>query len=158
MLEFGALISGLGTSLEIAKTLSTLKGENERALAVAELTRSIADTQNQLLATLGECLRLTQENSELKKKLEKDQRFDRYYMQKIEYSGDIIFSLKTEYIDADNPSHDICPHCKEQGRVAVLFKTKSLYACKIKDCGFKTYYQQAQAQQSYTVSRHRQLW
>lgn len=136
MIEFGALISGLGTSLEIAKTLSTLKGENERAIAVAELTRSIADTQNQLLATLGECVRLTQENSDLKKQLEKDQRFDRYCIRKVEYSGDVIFTLKGEFVTQEEPAHDICPLCKEAGRVSYLAKDELYYRCKYLNCGF----------------------
>ncbi|MDY0251207.1 MAG: hypothetical protein RBR45_14325 [Pseudomonas sp.] len=150
MIEFSALISGLGTSLEIAKTFSTLKGENERAIAVAELTRSIADAQAQLLATMNECFKLTAENQSLKKQLEKDQRFDRYYMQKIEYSGDVIFTLKDDFVSLEEPAHDICPHCKEQGRVSYLMKSRSQYVCKVQGCGFKTYHAAAK-QMSYRM-------
>lgn len=136
MIEFGALISGLGSSLEIAKTFSTLKGENERAIAVAELTRSIADAQAQLLATMNECFKLTAENQELKKQLERDQRFDRYCMRKTEYSGDVIFTLKSDFVTQEEPAHDICPLCKEAERISYLAKSEHYYQCKYQGCGF----------------------
>lgn len=136
MVEFGSLISGLGTTLEIAKTLNTLKSENERAIAVAELIRTIAEAQTQLLSTMQECFRLTEENQTLKKQLAKTNEFDRYRMQKIDYSGGIIFTLKSEFIDADTPSHDICPRCKEQGVVSYLTKAGLMYQCPNTSCKF----------------------
>lgn len=136
MIEFGALISGLGTSLEIAKTFSTLKGENERAIAVAELTRSIADAQAQLLATMNECFKLTAENQELKKQLEKEHKFGRYSLCPTS-TNSIVLALKSEFVTPEEPMHYICVNCREAGVFSPLSHTPKMeYYCTKTGCDF----------------------
>ena len=136
MIEFGALISGLGTSLEIAKTFSTLKGENERAIAVAELTRSIADAQAQLLATMNECFKLTAENQELKKQLEKNHKFERYALCPTS-TNSIVLALKDEFVTAEEPMHYICVNCRDDGVFSPLSHTREMeYYCTKTGCEF----------------------
>lgn len=145
--EVIAALESIKAISNITKAMLNIKNSTEITAKVIELNSAVLDVQQRFLEIqveqqnqLEKNKQLIQENYDLKRQLENEQRFDRYYMQKIEYSGDVIFTLKDDFVTPEEPQHDICPQCKEQGRVSYLMKSESQYNCKVQGCGFKTYH------------------
>ncbi|MBB3231689.1 hypothetical protein [Halomonas stenophila] len=133
MIEVGAAVTGLKAAIQAAKAIKDVNDQAELNAAVAEIMEKLASSQSDLGALLAEHHELIEENRQLKEKLEKQQRFNKYRLEWTE-GGYLIMPLRDEYVTDVEPSHVICPKCKEDGRLSPMNDDGLWYKCI--SCGY----------------------
>lgn len=127
-MEIGAAVTAVKGALDLARSARDVNDRAQLNAAMSDIMDKLTTAQSDLLDLLTEHHRLIDENRELKIKLNKEKRFEQYRLKETQRGG-FILELKDEYVTQDNPKHNICPVCREEGRSAVMTKGHSYYNC-----------------------------
>jgi len=130
MMEIGAAVTAVKGALDLARSAKDVNDRAQLNAAMSDIMDKLTSAQSDLLELLTEHHRLIEENRELKGRLEKSMRFDNYVLRETPSGGAFIYTLKPELVNSDNPFHVICPQCKEDGILSIMFKYPTYYKCK----------------------------
>ncbi|WFE73117.1 hypothetical protein P8S55_08460 [Halomonas sp. M1] len=133
-MEIGATVAAIKGALDLARTAKDVNDQAQLSAAMSDIMGKLTSAQSDLLDLLTEHHRLIDENRELKGKLSKEERFEHYRLKETELGG-FVLELKDEHVTEDNPKHNICPACREEGKKSVMTKGSVYYTCST--CDYK---------------------
>lgn len=112
-------LSALNSAREIAKGIATLKEEVAVQLKAAELLTIIADAQGSLNEAQSKISELQADLRNACDELAKRAEFERYQLVE-PFPGTFMWRLDESRQRPGEPMHDICPHCREDGKLSIL--------------------------------------
>ena len=127
-MEIGAAVTAVKGALDLARSAKDVNDRAQLNAAMSDIMDKLTTAQSDLLELLTEHHRLIDENRELKGQLSKEERFEQYRLKETERGG-FVLELKDEYVTEDNPKHNICPACREEGKKSVMTKGSIYYNC-----------------------------
>lgn len=129
-----ASIGSIKTLVSIAQSLIGMNKDaavNEKAM---ELLSAVTDVQSKLIETQQSMFLMQEELRSAKEELTKKAEFDRYELVQ-PYQGTRLFILKESERRGSEPTHYICPNCKDVlGKISVLQESEHYAYCKNKQC------------------------
>lgn len=139
-------LQSLNSALNILKTLSQIRDDTERALALAEVTRQLTSTLSDLAQAQQAQLALLQDKATLEADVVrlKDWSDDksRYELREHGRNRALAYAVKTESQGVE-PAHSLCPDCFADTKKSVLQPVKrapglaNVLLCQ--RCGWEAY-------------------
>lgn len=130
-----AAIGSVKTLYEIGSSLLKADKDYEIKSKSVELMTAIADIQGKLIAAQQNMAEIQEELRLAKDELNRKAEFDRYEMFE-PFPGTKIYKLKADKKTESEPTHYICPNCKDVlGKKSVLQEGECYAYCKNKNCG-----------------------
>ncbi|WP_404472095.1 hypothetical protein LG301_15725 [Vreelandella venusta] len=127
-MEIGAAVTAVKGALDLARNAKDVNDRAQLNAAMSDIMGKLTTAQSDLLDLLSEHYRLLDENRDLKQKLTKEERFEKYQMEKTA-QGHFVMKLKDEFISDGNPPHAICHLCKDSGKFTIMDEGKGYYVC-----------------------------
>jgi len=112
-------LTALSTARDIAKGIASIKEEVAVQMKAAELLTIIADAQGSLIDAQSKLSDLQDELKGAREELARRAQFDRYRLVE-PFPGTFVWRLDETARGSDEPSHDLCPYCKEDGTLSIL--------------------------------------
>ncbi|ANQ83691.1 hypothetical protein dqs_0615 [Azoarcus olearius] len=112
-------LTALSTARDLAKGIAGLREDIAVQMKAAELLTIIADAQGSLIEAQAKIFELQSDLRLAKEQLAKQADFDRYRLCE-PYRGTYLWKLRDDMRDPDEPSHYVCPVCKEDGTLSHL--------------------------------------
>lgn len=128
MVDIVSLGAGLKAAYEIARSAKDVNDQARLNTAIIEIMEQLTSAQFGLFEMQQQHQQLLDENRELRSLLERQQRFDKYRMERTAL-GYIVLPLKDQYVSSDCPAHAICPRCKEDDRLSPMKEDQYRYLC-----------------------------
>ncbi|SDJ24314.1 hypothetical protein SAMN04487867_12974 [Vreelandella titanicae] len=128
MFEIGALVTTIKATVELAKSAKDVNDQAQINAAISDIMERLMAVQSELFSKQQENHALLEEVKLLKAKIESDQRFEKYRLQKTPM-GYYTMPLRDEFVTEDQPRHSICHVCREKGIRSILSENKFMYAC-----------------------------
>lgn len=132
MTGIGEAVAAVRGAYALARSAKDITDKVKLDTAVSEVLDALGNAQSALLELQQQHFELIDENRELKAKMSREERFDQYRLKETPQGG-FILELKDEYVTGDNPPHNICPVCKEEGKLSVMPKGRNHYSCSACD-------------------------
>jgi hypothetical protein len=136
MFEIGALVSTIKATVELAKSAKDVNDQAQINAAISDIMERLMTVQSELFNKQQENHALLDEVKLLKAKMENDQRFEQYRLEKTPM-GYYFLPLRDEFVTADLPHHSICHVCREKGIRSILSENDYGYTCPT--CGHKAW-------------------
>ncbi|NIC05760.1 hypothetical protein [Billgrantia bachuensis] len=128
MADLMGVVPGLKAAYEIARAAKDVNDQTRLNTAISEILEQLTSAQFGLLEMQQQHQQLLDENRQLREKVEKEERFECYRLERTRLGG-YIMPLKEEYVSPDQPAHAICVHCREDGKRSVLAHYEYNYYC-----------------------------
>lgn len=128
MVDFASLGTGLKAAYEIARSAKDVNDQAKLNSAIAEIMEQLTTAQFSLFEMQQQHQAVIDENSQLKERLAKEARFDRYQLEQTP-TGHFVLMFKKEDKTDGSPEHAICPVCKEDERLSVMPEDEYWYRC-----------------------------
>lgn len=131
----GGAISSTKAALDIARAMIGLSKDVAVNQKAAELLSAIADTQGKLLEAQEALGQMQDELRRAKEELASRADLDRYELTE-PFKGTRIYRLKAAAKKESEPTHYICPTCRDVLRKLSILQEGDYYAaCTNKSCG-----------------------
>ncbi|MBA2780181.1 DUF2716 domain-containing protein [Billgrantia kenyensis] len=125
---FGA-VTGIKAAYDIARAAIDVNDQARLNTAISDIIDQLTSAQSGLLELQQQHHQLIEENRQLRRKIDKEARFEQYRLERTP-DGDYVYFLKIEFESPEHPLHAICPKCKEDGRLSPLGEEQYFYHCK----------------------------
>ena len=131
----GSSVGSLKSVVEIARSLLTVSKEAAVAEKAAQLLEKVSEAQTRLLDAQQMLAEMQQELAAAREALNHRARLDRYEL--IEpHPGTGLYQLKAELRENNEPTHYICPNCKDVlNELSILQQDETAAYCRNKACG-----------------------